>query len=190
MQSWDREFVFSDEQKREISSLLPKSATNPGEFIANIEIGAQSYRGLAWTIRESGLEVRPNESTSLLSAISKKAQSLAEDLSKLGPLSGRGLIESAIYHRNNQRAQYFVVEKMIEDLRSLAQGSSDASVAAGQLKPLNPERFLVGVIKRHYAEHVGVPGTSRNCRCYRIAGLVLAFAGKHLDDWYHLYGAE
>lgn len=190
MRSWDRDFVFSEKQKCDISALLPKTAINPDAFIANIEIGAQSYRGLAWAVREGGLEVRPNESTSLLMAISKKALSLAEDLSKLGSLSGRGLIESAIYNRDNRRARYFDVDRMIADLRTLAHGSSDASVAAGDLKPMNPERFLVGVIKNEYADHVGVPGTSRNCRCYRIAGLVLGFAGKHLDDWYHLYSAR
>ena len=190
MHPWRTFFVFTDDQECAIHSLLPRNAKDPKGFVRAIERSAQAYRPLAWYLHESGIELRPSELRPLLLRIVQKARGLRKDLVRLGALFGRGLIDSALDTDHTCQPESRVVDKAITILDRLAFGAQGAYEEAKSFKLMNPEHYLAFRIKREYAFHIGKPGQSRNCRCYKIVGLVLEFAGKPMKDWYHLYKVD
>ena len=190
MLCWDRDFTFTEEQRASIRELLPEAAINPDKFMFNIEIAAQAYRGIAQDWYTDGLELKPYQYRPILLRISKKAINLRQEINSLRPLSGRALVEGKIYDSDLDQRKKFKLEKLCRDLEILAYGASEAHVSSKDFGPIIPEKFLARTIKRDYKEYISPPGSSRNCPCYKIVGLVLNYSGKHIDDWYHHYHTE
>jgi len=178
------EFSLTIDQKQEVLKHLPRNVRDLDDYFETLEVAVLGYRDLTKAVHESGRELKPHQTRSVLDRLSKSVPKVRRDLGMLGILSGSMLIESGAYH---EKGLHIDVNGILKTLDELETGIVAAVESAKELKAFNTEAFLVRTIKRRYSERIGRAGTTRNCRCYKIAGLMLAYAGRPMSDWFHLY---